>query len=187
MSRLRALLPLLLSLALGLPAAAADAPSAADTRAAIREMRTSTLKALYTLEPKAKTLVRGSAGYAVFSSTGVHVLFLGGAGGRGVVHDNLTGKDTYMRSASVGVGLGVGFKDMSLVLVFRKRDTLKQFIDQGWTFGGNATATAQAGGVGGNVTDVESRDGILIYPLSKDGLMAKGAVEGTKYWVDPDL
>ena len=131
--------------------------------------------------------VRGAAGYAVFSSTGVHVLFIGGGGGRGVVHDNLTGKDVWMRSASVGVGLGLGARELNLVLIFRKRDTLKRFMEQGWQFGGEASATARAGSSGSDVTDIEARDGILIYPLSQDGLMARGAIEGTKYWVDPDL
>lgn len=178
------LLPLL---AVALPAFAADAPTPAETRAAIRQMRSETLKTLYALEPKARTQVRGAAGYAVFSSTGVHVLFIGGGGGRGVVHDNLTGKDVWMRSASVGVGLGLGARELNLVLIFRKRDTLKRFMEQGWQFGGEASATARAGSSGSDVTDIEARDGILIYPLSQDGLMARGAIEGTKYWVDPDL
>lgn len=174
-------------LAVALPAFAADAPTPAATRAAIRQMRSETLKTLYALEPKARTQVRGAAGYAVFSSAGVHVLFIGGGGGRGVVHDNLTGKDVWMRSASVGVGLGLGARELNLVLIFRKRDTLKRFMEQGWQFGGEASATARAGSSGSDVTDIEARDGILIYPLSQDGLMARGAIEGTKYWVDPDL
>ena len=95
-------------------AVAAD-PTPAEVRASVREMRKDTLDELYKLEPSARKAVRGSAGYAVFSQTGVQFLLVGGAGGRGVVRDNLNGKDTFMKMAAGGVGLGLGVKDTRLV------------------------------------------------------------------------
>ena len=172
-------------LLVGAGAAAADDRQAA--RDALREMRRQTLDQLYKEDPKAKTLIRKAAGYGVFGVTGVQILFVGGSGGRGIVRDNLTGRDTFMRMGAVSGGLGVGFKDTRTVLIFRKRDVLKQFLDKGWTFGGEAEATAKVEGKGGTAGALETPDGITIYQLGTTGLMAKGTVQGTKYWKDDEL
>lgn len=37
--------------------------------------------------------------------------FVSGGNGYGVTRDNRSGKDTYMKMASVGLGLGLGIKD----------------------------------------------------------------------------
>lgn len=166
-------------------AAAADDKTAA--RDALREMREQTLDQLYKEDPKAKTLIRKAAGYGVFGVTGVQILFVGGSGGRGIVRDNLTGRDTYVRMGAVSGGLGIGFKDTRTVLIFRKRDVLKQFLDKGWTFGGEAEATAKVEGKGGTTGALETPEGITIYQLGTTGLMAKGTVQGTKYWKDDEL
>lgn len=164
---------------------------AAEDKAAIqaelRKIRKDTLEELYRVEPKAKQRIRGAAGYGVFAVTGAHVLFLGGSGGYGVVRDNLTGRDSFMRMAAVSAGLGVGFKDARTVLIFTKREVLKQFVEQGWTFGGEAQAAAKIEGKGGDVAEREVVGGIGVYQLTQTGLMAKGTVQGTKYWKDDDL
>jgi lipid-binding SYLF domain-containing protein len=167
-------------------ARAAD-PTPEEARGALREMRKEALAELYGLDPAAKRVIRGAAGYAVFSQAGAHLLFLGGAGGRGVVRDNLTGKDTYMKMASGAVGLGLGFKDMRLVLVFKKRDALKQFVEQGWQFGGESAAVAKAGEAGGSSGELEVAPGVSVYQIAKGGLIAQGAVQGSRYWKDEEL
>jgi lipid-binding SYLF domain-containing protein len=167
-------------------AVAAD-PTPAEVRASVREMRKDTLDELYKLEPSARKAVRGSAGYAVFSQTGVQFLLVGGAGGRGVVRDNLNGKDTFMKMAAGGVGLGLGVKDTRLVFVFKKRDALKKFVEEGWQFGGEATAVAKAGESGGEAGEREAAPGIAVYQLAKGGLIAQATVQGTRYWKDEEL
>ncbi len=181
---LRGSLILLCLLVLG-PAGAADDKAAA--REALRDLRKETLAQLYKASPKAKTQVRKSAGYGVFGSTGVHVLFLGGSGGVGVVRDNLTGRDTYMKMGGVSGGLGLGFEDVRTVLIFNNRTVLKEFLDKGWTFGGETAAVAKVDGQGAGTGEMESPAGISIYQLTKSGLMAKGSVQGTKYWKDEAL
>ncbi len=176
------LLPLL-----GLREALGADPTPAEVRASLREMRKETLDELYKVQPSARKAIRGSAGYAVFTQTGVQFLLVGGAGGRGVVRDNLTGKDTFMKMASGGVGLGLGVKDTRLVFVFKKRDTLKQFIEEGWQFGGEATAVAKAGESGGAAGEREAAPGILVYQLAQGGLIAQATVQGTRFWKDEEL
>jgi lipid-binding SYLF domain-containing protein len=181
--RLAMMLGILLLAAAG--AAAADDKAAA--RDALRDLRKQTLDQLYKEDPKAKTLVRKSAGYGVFAVTGAHFLFVGGSGGRGVVRDNLSGRDTFMLMGAVSGGLGIGFKDTRTVLIFRKRDVLRQFLDKGWIFGGDAEATAQLEGKGRTAGAPETPEGITVYQLSTTGLMAKGTVQGTKFWRDDQL
>ncbi len=190
--RLPTLILLCLLLAVSLPAGAAEtgrsgSADAAAARAALRDMRKETLAALYKEDPKARVAIRGAAGYAVFESAGAHIFFLGGSGGRGILRDNLTGKETFMRMGAVRAGLGVGFEDLRTVLVFKNRKILQEFLDNGWTFGGDAAAVARADGKGGGGREVEIKEGIGVYQLTRTGAMARGSVAGTKYWKDEEL
>lgn len=182
---------LLCALAAPVPSAAAGQNATqsdvASTRAALWDMRKQTLAELYRQDPKVRVAIRGAAGYAVFESAGAHVLFVGGSGGRGPVRDNLTGKETFMRMGAVRAGLGVGFEDLRTVLVFKKRQTLRDFLDKGWSFGGDAAAVAEMDGKGGGGREVETKEGILIYQLTKAGAMARGSVAGTRHWKDEEL
>lgn len=172
LARLAAILCLILS------SWGAQANDQAQTRDSLRKLRQDTLSALYKVNPRARTEIRGSAGYGVFVTSGPQVLFLGGSGGVGVVRDNLTGRDTYMKMASVSGGMGIGVKDRHLVLIFKTRGQLKQFVEQGGSFGEGSP------GEGGKV---ELTRGIDMYPLTLDGQIAKGMVLGAKYWKDDSL
>ena len=88
-------------------------------RADIRQMRTNTLNRLFKEQPEAKDELSRSVGYAVFSSGGVNLVILSAAYGSGVAFDRQTGKETFMKMASGGLGLGLGVKDYRLVFVFR--------------------------------------------------------------------
>lgn len=168
-----------------LPAYAADEKSAA--KAELRAMRKETLEQLYKESPQVKKEIRSAAGYGVFGITGAQILLLGGSGGRGIVRHNLTGKDTYMRVGSISAGLGIGFKDMRTVLVFKHRDILKKFLEEGWVFSGEAAAVAKKDGKGDSTEDLTSPLGIKVYQLTNTGLMAHGTMQGTKYWKDEEL
>lgn len=183
--RLLAVLMTLLHLMFATAAGAADDKAAAQN--ALREMRKETLDQLYKDNPRAKTQIRKSAGYGVFGVAGVQLIFVGGGGGSGIVRDNLTGRDTYMKMGRVSGGLGIGFAETHTVLIFNNRDVLKQFLDKGWTFGGETAATAKVEGKGSTTGELETPEGITIYQLTKTGLMAKGTVQGTKYWKDEEL
>jgi len=182
--------PLKLLLSLVLLSAVPQAHAGDDKAAAQAELRTlrkEALDLLYKESPQAKKEIRAAAGYGVFGVVGAQVLILGGGGGRGLVRDNLTGRDTFMRVGSVSAGLGVGFKEVRTVLVFKQRDTLKQFLEKGWVFSGEAQAVAKTDGQGGNADDMNAPVGIKVYQLTQTGLMAHGSLQGTKYWKDEEL
>lgn len=180
----RMMLALLLLLA---AAGAAVGDDRVDARKQLRDLRTETLNQLYKENPEAKIQIRKAAGYGVFGVTGVHILFVGGGGGRGIVRDNLSGRDTYMKMGLVSGGLGIGAKDARTVMIFHNRNVLKKFLDKGWTFGGEAEATAKVEGKGGTASELEMPEGILVYQLTTTGMMAKSTVVGTKFWRDDEL
>ena len=74
--------------------------TAAQKRAEARKMRSETLAKLYAVEPGARDQIAKAKGYAVFSNVGVNVIFLSAGNGWGIVRDNASGRDTYMKMAS---------------------------------------------------------------------------------------
>ena len=151
----------------------------------VLEMRARTLARLYKEEPEARAAVQNSVGYAVFSSGGGNVILLSAAYGSGVAHDNKSGKDTFMKMASGGLGLGLGVKDYRLVFVFRTRDAFDQFVQSGWDFSGQADAAAKAGTSGGELSEgLDVMPGVKVYQLTESGLALQATLQGTKYWKD---
>lgn len=172
------------ALALSAPAFAAD-PAA--QKAELRKMCDEALATLYKAKPATKAEVEKSAGYGCFTSFGIS-FFVGGAGGRGLVHDNATKKTTYMNMGQATGGLDFGIKDYREVLVFKDKATLAKFVDKGWEFGGGGTATAVAGGKGAKAEQTEISSGpIQVYPMTKTGLAVGIAAGARKYWKDDDL
>ncbi len=166
------------------PAHAADA---AAQKAELKKMCNEALATLYKAKPETKVEVGKAPGYGCFSSFGVSFI-LGGAGGRGLVHNNGTKKDTYMNMGQATAGLDVGIKEYREVLVFRDAATMMKFVDTGWEFGGTAGASAAIEGKGGTKEVGElNNPPIQVYPMTRTGLSAGVAAGGRKYWKDKDL
>ncbi len=102
----------------------------------ILEMREETLVRLYKEKSSAEEMIGKAVGYAAFSNTGVNVLLVSTANGKGIAHDNESGEDTYMKMFSAGGGIGLGVKKFSAVFVFHSRDAFSQFVEKGWNFSG---------------------------------------------------
>lgn len=166
----------------------AFADKADKKRAKIQSMRTEVLQTLYQEKPETKQEIANSIGYGVFSNIGVNVIFLSAGGGSGVVRDNQTGNDTYMKMASGGVGIGIGVKDFRAVFVFHTRDALDNFLEHGWDFSGQADAAAKSSEKGGegNVAGT-AVNGVSLYQLTEAGLALQATLQGTKYWKDKKL
>ncbi len=101
--------------------------TASQQRASIK-IRSETLSKLYSLYPEARSDIQHADGYAVFASNSSKILVLGFGSGYGVVRDLRTGKDTYMKMAQGGAGLGMGVKQQRTVLVFHDKAALHTFI-----------------------------------------------------------
>jgi lipid-binding SYLF domain-containing protein len=181
----------LLAAAIALPcgyAVAQGKDSKEAKRAEIQKVASNTLAQLYKVQPAAKEKIEKAAGYGVFSNFGLTILFVGGAGGKGLVHDNASKKDTYMNMGQAQAGIGIGAAKYKAVFIFRDAKTLQAFIDKGWDAGGQAGAVAKAGKTGvADTVGTSSHAGIEIIQLGENGAIVGGTVAGTKYWKDSDL
>ncbi|HAD42972.1 MAG TPA: hypothetical protein DCF97_07575 [Plesiomonas shigelloides] len=176
-------------LALALVGCGARGDTPAQKRNAIHQMRQDTLQKLYREQPKARTAIRKAQGYAVFSNKSNKLGLIGIGHGFGVVRDNRTGKNTYMRMMSVGAGVGLGIQDIRFVAIFHDRKTMQNFIQHGWdaSAGANAAAKWKEKGDAGNQTVAADFNGVTIYQLTEHGLALQAMVQGYKYWPDDEL
>lgn len=172
-------------LALSGGALAAD-KTKAQQQAEVRSKASATLNDFYKADPKLKAEVQKAAGYAVFTTYGLSFL-VGGAGGKGVAHDNKTKKDVFMHLAQASAGLQVGASDTRYLFLFNDQKSIQQFIDSGWEAGAQGGAGAGAGSAGSAGGGGGQFTGGTMYMLTKTGLQAGGAVAGTKVWKDGDL
>ena len=146
------------------------------------------LKQLYEAQPKAKELIEKSVGYATFSNFGMKILIAGGGTGSGVVINKANKKPVYMNMAEVQAGLGLGIKSFQNIFVFETEAAMNDFINSGWTFGGQITAAAKYEKDGGAYQDATVvAPGVLMYQLTDSGLAAEITGKGTKYYKNTDL
>jgi lipid-binding SYLF domain-containing protein len=158
----------------------------AKERAEIQKMKKTALKELYKLSPAAKGEIANAAGYAVFGNTGINLLLLSTQNGAGVATSG--GKDTYMKTYSAGVGLGLGVKKFYAIFIFNTKKAYTNFIEEGWQAGGQADAAAKTKSDGGSASEAISLSPyIKLYQVTSKGIAAQLTIQGTKFWKDKDL
>ncbi|HCB9328955.1 TPA: hypothetical protein M2P62_003016 [Klebsiella variicola] len=175
----------------------AQGDTASQQRASIQKMRSETLNKLYALQPEARSDIQHAKGYAVFANNSSKILLFGFGSGYGVVRNKANGKDTYMKMAQGGAGLGMGIKQQRTVLVFHDKAALETFIRQGYMVGADANAAAKyddkgiapiaasASGVASDTASLPSK--VNVYDLTEKGLAAQAMINGYKYWPDAAL
>lgn len=182
---------LFLAIVLALSVSACLSPkgnTTAEKRNAVRQMRSETLAELYQVHPDAKSQIAESSGYAVFSNMGMNLFVLSTGSGWGVVRDNGSKDDTYMKMASGGYGVGMGVKEFRGVFVFTSQTALEKFVHKGWQASAQVDAAAKASDRGeawANAIDVAPD--VKLYQLTEQGLALQATVQGTKFWQDNEL
>lgn len=161
-----------------------------DKSAKQSEVKDKAMRALddfYKADPKLKDAVAKAPGYAVFTTFGLS-FGLGGAGGKGVAHDNKSSQDTYMSIAQASAGLQLGASNTRYLFVFDSPKALADFIDKGWDASASAAAGVGAGGSAANMgAGAGNVQGGRMFSLTKGGLQAGAAVSGLKAWKDKDM
>jgi lipid-binding SYLF domain-containing protein len=159
-----------------------------EQRTVIQSEEQKTLDELYAAKPETREKVAKASGYGYFSNLNVNLFVLSTENGYGVVHDNATGKDTYMKMAGAGVGLGMGAKDYRAIMVFTDPNVMKKFVTSGWSAGGSADAAAKTKEDGSSgQAGATATPGLEIYQFTKAGLALQATVQGTKFWPDDSL
>jgi len=192
MKKLMLLTSMIASLAL--PATAglfsAKGDTVAEKQQTVRKQSEEILAKLYAAHPDAKQKIEKAVGYGAFNNKNLNLFLLSSGTGYGMVKDK-SGKETFMAMGSLGGGIGLGAKDLSVVFIFKNTDVMKKFIESGWQFGGEADATAKAGEKGAAASKEVAADTAAnvfeIYQMTDTGAALQATVAGTKYWKDKDL
>ena len=155
---------------------------------AAQEMAGEALSILYTLSPEARQEITTAPGYGVFRAIQTQTLIASTGNAYGIVRDNLTGKETHMKAFGGGAGFGAGIKDYRAVVVFKDREVMEEFVNEGWVFGASAAADATYKREGASVSGTVPFDSRLkIYTFTQSGLKAGAALRGAKVWKNEDL
>ena len=187
---------LLMACLLSAPAFAANDTSSNDSssslspaevakeRKEILTMRDATLKRLYKVKPAIREEIAKADGYAVFDSNQANIILLVAGSGSGVLVDNATGQNTFMKMKRLGTGPGVGFKKYKQVLVFKSR----KLVDTFKTVGADVTASSDATfklsehNAGKGVDGVVSLDPMLsVYQITDKGVLLQANWGGMAY------
>ena len=163
-------------------------------KAKIDQMAQESLNRLFAENPKTKPLFEKSYGYAVFDARQTKIVVSGG-GGDGVAIERASGKKTYMKQATLGVGVGLGIQVYQVVFMFENRDGFDNFVEKGWEVGAGANAAAGDEGKNAGVsatgkdavaagadTTVAFSNGMAVFQMTEKGLMLVADISGTKYW-----
>ena len=155
-----------------------DADTLAERREEILAMANTTIDELRENE-NASPLIRDAYGYAVFDTTKGGFIVTG-AGGTGVaMRRNGDDDHVFMHMGAAGVGLGAGIENYKLVVLFQNEDTYERFIDGAWSAGTTAQAAAGDEGVAAVANWV---NGVAVYHLTDQGLIAQADVTGVRFW-----
>jgi lipid-binding SYLF domain-containing protein len=178
---------LCLFVAVVLTACSAPGNTRSEQKQHIETMQRDVLSRLYQLKPDTKEDIRNAAGYAVFSNANVYLLFVSAGNGFGVAVNNRNGKKTYMKMGELGLGYGAGAKDYRVVFVFNNAEKFNQFIENGWSFGGQADAAIKADEKGGALGGKVLLNDVTVYQITETGLALQATIMGTHYWQDSNL
>jgi len=156
-----------------------DSPE--EKRQVVIKQRDEMLAELYKTKPELKDRIPKAAGYATFKQTEMNLFLLASGRGYGVVRDNKTGKDTFMCVASLGTGVGLGVKDLRVIFIFNEAKVMRQFVEQGWQFGGKGDASAKY-----KDTGISVEGGAKANVDFKDGTVASGMTTDTRATANDD-
>jgi len=147
-----------------------------------RDETSSALSKIYEDHPGAKNVVSTNKAHVICTGSDSYLFAASTGGGVCTLHDG--GKIDYYRFASVGVGAGIGFKQIAFVYVFLNNDALTRFKESGWDGGARAEASAEHDGEGGNASANQSADieGVKVYQANLWGAAAQATVQGYKFW-----
>lgn len=142
----------------------------------------SALVELYAEHPGSKKAVADSLAYLV--CTGSDAYLLAAASGGGVCTYHKSGRINYYRFASLGAGVGIGFKKVAFVYAYHDTEAMRRFEEEGWDAGAKADASAKHEDEGDQATVNASYDvnGVKIFQTTQWGAAAQATVQGYKFW-----
>ena len=175
------------ALSLSLVAGSAFAATKAEKQAEALKATSAAMSRFVAKKPELKTQLAKAPGYAVFTTYGVSFI-IGGSGGTGVVHDNKTKTNTFMKIGGASAGFQLGAVENDVLVIFKNASAMQGFVKNGWGATGGVAAGAAASGAGGGGGQGATPMGdVQTFTLTKNGLEAGLSIGGVKAWMDTDL
>ena len=184
------IMPLLVALSLALSACATIHKSDSQVRFMredVHDMVSGTRYKLNQSYPAIKLEIDRSAGYAVFSNTDLkfmNFMSIGSSRGKGIVVENATMLNTYMKMTELSPGREFGVQKFKCLFIFETKAALDTFVNSGWEFKGSTTTATTAGtkAIGGKVAP-----GVMMYQLNEVGSIVEISIVGAKFSKDDEL
>ncbi|WP_026450968.1 YSC84-related protein [Aequorivita capsosiphonis] len=128
--------------------------------------------------PKLQGYFDDAKAYAIFPNVGKGAIVIGAASGNGVVYERgvLVGM---VSMKQLDIGAQIGGKAFSEVIFLKTDNAVQEFMDDEFSFGSNISAIAA--NQSPPSLDVTYTDGVAVFTLPKDGLMAEVSVGGQKF------
>lgn len=157
--------------------AMAEKPAGRAPTAKVKE----TIAAVLALQPDLKDYFDKAAGYAVFPSVGKGAFIVGGAHGNGelIYHGSAVGTTEI---SEISVGLQAGGQEFSEVIFFESDSDVEEFKSGKTEFSSGFSAVAI---VDGPTSKPPYREGVVVFTMTKGGLMAEMSVGGQKFKFKP--
>lgn len=148
---------------------------------ALKETNTA-LQKIYQDHTNAKSAIASSKAYLVCTGSDSYLFAASTGGGVCTYHKN--GNVDYYRFASLGAGIGIGFKKVAFVYAYNETQALTRFENEGWDAGARAEASAENDGEGGQAAANTSYDvkGVKVFQTALWGAAAQATVQGYKFW-----
>ena len=166
-----------LVLAAGLAACSTVAPSGDTARNQIVQHSAAALRDMNRVDPGVDDLVRKGHAYAMFPEVVKGGAGLGGAHGRGTVHEK--GQHVgYADLSFASIGAQIGGQTYSELIVFEDKEALARFQRGTLEFTAGVSAIILNTGVAANARFV---DGVLVIVQPLAGAMAEAAIGGQQF------
>jgi len=150
----------------------------AERRAEIIREADAALERLRERSESAASLLQQAYGHAVFDTT-KGGLILTGAGGTGVARTRDGSDVTFMRLGAAGIGLGAGFENYQLIMLFEDEETYSHFVSGQWD---GAFAAQAAAGSEGVAAEEQFIGGVRVFRMTEGGLMAQVDANALRFW-----
>ena len=131
------------TLMLSVSAGSAFAATKAEKQAEALKATSAAMSRFAAKKPELKAAAAKAPGYAIFTTYGVSFI-IGGSGGTGVVHDNKTKKNTFMKIGGASAGFQLGAVENDVLVIFKTAAEMQDFIKNGWGVSGGIAAGAAA-------------------------------------------
>ncbi|NPA27547.1 MAG: lipid-binding SYLF domain-containing protein [Epsilonproteobacteria bacterium] len=126
-------------------------------------------------------LLRKAEGYLVFPTIYEAGLIVGGKYGFGALVQN-NSIVSYYKIYSTSVGLSVGVKKYSLIIVFMTKDALRKFLNkEEWKLSLDTYITFTNWSKGVDINSLDLRKDTIVIPFNDVGIMADISFEGTVF------